>query len=162
MALPSRTSRLRDFATILVALTLAAACGTSSTPSPSPTASDGGANGSQSGAEAACDPADSSACGAGSTCVAHSTGNVPGCEKVPESELSLSLGCRSCVSASHCAVNGGTCTEGSCRNPLGYLFRVRAAVTADETLLAERCCPTGRIECAAPDGEGDRACKCVP
>lgn len=161
MALASRSSRLHDLAPILVAFACVTACGTSST-TPSPSSGDGGASGATSGGEGSCDPTDESACGAGATCVAHSTGNVPGCEEVPESEVSLSLGCRSCKAPSDCAVNGGTCTEGSCRNPLGYLFRVRSAVTADETLLAERCCPSGRIDCAAPDGEGDRACKCVP
>lgn len=94
--------------------------------------------------------------------MAHSTGNVPGCEKVPVSEVSYALGCRACVKADDCNVNKGTCAEGSCRFPLGYLFRVSSAVTAEETHVAERCCPTGRIQCDAPDGEGDRACECVP
>jgi hypothetical protein len=44
---------------------------------------------------------------------------------------------------------------------LGYVFRVRAAVTADDAAIAARCCPEGvTLSCQEPDSEGDRACEC--
>ena len=92
----------------------------------------------------------------------HSTGDVAGCEQVPVSDVSAVLGCRACTTPSDCDTNGATCTQGSCRFPLSYVWSARATVTADDALLGARCCPTGRVKCEAPDSEGDRVCKCAP
>jgi hypothetical protein len=151
------------FALVLV-LVLAGACSSSTTSTGSPTdagASSTSSTSSSGSAQGKCVVGNATACDVGSTCVAHSVDNVSGCERVPESDASIALGCRACTKVDDCGNAKATCVDGSCRSPLGYDFRVGTAVTADDQAIGDRCCAIGvSLTCGAPDAQGDRACKC--
>lgn len=111
-----------------------------------------------------CDPNDPAACGGpsgGSVCVAHSTGDAPGCEQVGEPNADApDLGCWACRTDSDCTTSGG-CLAGSCRQATGYDFVKQSTVVADDTALGARCCAAGHVKCSPASG-GNENCSCEP